>query len=717
MVNVQDATKASVKALTGGDSGDWILDVRGVPWGNPGVRDSDGEYFTPETHLHEDKFPTPPAVYYHGWNPTGGNAHTPEYIGKTVSYEDRADGRWYRVVLDKANRFAQRVWDAALKGKARASAGSNHLYRVDSSGFIREWPVMELTLLDAEGGRQSVNKHAIALPVLKAVYKAAGLELPENLDIEQEFIDNRDSNSPQETEDPNGQSTQENAESIRSPNEETDPMEQSTDIDINALVAEQVAAALAKKDAEAQAAAELAQKIEDDKQAAVKAALEARDAEAAKSNRLPDGAPYVAAFADEWKFDNLDAGDMALAVAILHDAKRTGRSKAGESVAAIKALYRKLETDAEKGGEVGRVGVGALKARGFAGKANELDYSTYSTHGDEWVFDAQSAMLWMAIRKQTSIVSRIPTIEVPPGHESITIPLESTDPTWYKISQATAINSNGPPTRTVTPSHVTTSSTQLTLSKLGGTAIFSGELEEDSLIPWASNLRRQLEVSGAETLEASVIDGDNSTGATTNINDIGGTPAGTEYFEVYDGFRVSPLVTTTANSRNGGVLDVSDFLKTLQLMGVQGKNADRSNTIFIVPPSVMWKALQLPEILTRDTFSMPTIENGVLTSIWGYEVVLSYFYNWWSVKSGSTTGYEYLENTAGKLDLDTAANNVAGSFLAVRLDQWLMAFRRRMTLETTRYAYADATEITAMMRVGLIQRDTEASAITYNVTV
>jgi hypothetical protein len=40
-----------------------------------------------------------------------------------------------------------------------------------------------------------------------------------------------------------------------------------------------------------------------------------------------------------------------------------------------------------------------------------------------------------------------------------------------------------------------------------------------------------------------------------------------------------------------------------------------------------------------------------------------------------------------------------------------------MTIETTRIANADSTEIVAMLRCGLIQRDTEASAITYYVGV
>src|SRR3972149_4911295 len=570
--------KAAVKALTGGEGNAWVLDVRGVPYGSPSDRDGDGQYFDARTVLHEDKFPLPPAVYYHGIADDGKRlAPTPEYIGKTVSFEDRADGRWYRVVFHQAAGKARRVWEAAAQG---------------------------------EGG-------------------------------------------------------------------------------------------------------------ESDKQAAIKAALDLQAAEFAKSKRLPEGIPYVAKYGDVWKYDNLEPGDMALMIGLLREAKASRLSKFGESEAAVKALGIKLEEDAAKDGEIGIQGMYALKAAGFAGKANDLNYSTYATYGDEFVGVAYSQALWESIRKGAVIANRLPTVEVPPGHESINVPVEGEDPIFYKVAQATGLASatDSHPAATVTASKAATTNVSLTLNKMGARTIYSGELEEDSIVPWVNYLRTKMVTAGDEYLDDSIIDGDNATGATTNVNDIAGTPAGTEYFILYDGFRVSPLVTTTANSRAGGTLDVNDFLATLQLMGVQGKNADQSNTVFIMPPSVQWKALQLAEVKTRDVFSQPTLENGRLVQIFGYGIITSYFYNFWSVKSGLVAGYEYKENSAGKLDVDTASNNTFGSFLAVRFDQWLLGYRRRMLLEMTRFPESDSTQIVAQMRVGLIQRDTEAAAITYGITV
>jgi hypothetical protein len=217
-----------------------------------------------------------------------------------------------------------------------------------------------------------------------------------------------------------------------------------------------------------------------------------------------------------------------------------------------------------------------------------------------------------------------------------------------------------------------------------------------------------------EMLESLIIDGDTATGATTNINDIAGTPGGTEYWLGLNGYRKLALVTNTANSRDGGTLGETDFLETVKLMGIAGKNAmQKDRTAFVLDLHTYWKALELARVNTRDVNTAATIETGNLTRIWGYDVLATE--NMHSPSAGS--GYELKANSAGKIDQDTASNNTTGSILAVRFDQWRPGYRRQMTLETTRFAAADATEIVALLRFGMIYRDTEASAISYNLTV
>jgi hypothetical protein len=453
--------------------------------------------------------------------------------------------------------------------------------------------------------------------------------------------------------------------------------------------------------AKAEAEAEAKRKVEFDA-AVQEEAKKLADAEAAKSRRLPGGFPTVLKFADH-AYDGLDAGDMAVMAGVLASAKKP------VSEVAMKSLAAKLEEDKSGVGEMGRQ---AMKALGL--KANELDYSTAQYYGDEWVGIAYSQALWEAIRVATFVAGKLPTVEVPQGMESIYLPLEGTDPVFFKVAEASTYDSTLKiPAATITNSPLGTGTTRplLSLAKLGARVIYSGEMEESSLIPWVAQLRKQLVVAGAEYLESAIIDGDTETANATNINDIDGTPAATDWFMVWNGFRKSPLVTTTGNSRSAaGSLDITDYLETVKLMGAGGINGfDRSKVSFIVDIPTHYKTSVLPEVLTRDVFVNPTIEGGILKSVFGYELIPSAQI----CKNGGAGG---LAESTGYCD-ETAADNAYGQIVAVRWDQWRFGFRRRMTLESTRIANADATEIVALMRCGLIQRDTEASAETYYVGV
>jgi len=164
-------------------AGDWEIDILGIPYGDPQHKDAQGEYFTADTAYHEDRFPLPPLVYYHGLDDSGKPSGDPEYIGTTVKrWVDKA-GVWFRGVLDKTSELAKRVWEAAQQDKARASSGSiAHLTRTDPDGKITEWPVAELSVFELGGGKRPANPYAVALPAMRAVYEAAGIAMPQDIE-------------------------------------------------------------------------------------------------------------------------------------------------------------------------------------------------------------------------------------------------------------------------------------------------------------------------------------------------------------------------------------------------------------------------------------------------------------------------------------------------------------------------------------------------------
>jgi hypothetical protein len=683
------------------------LDVLGLPYGGPnGGKDADGEYFAEDTNTHEDKYPLPPVVYYHGLDDAGKPAGAPAYIGKTVRRWRDAAGEWFRVVLDDANDLARRVWEAAKNGAAAASSGSvGHLWRKHDDGHIYEWPLVELSLFETTSGKRPANRYAVVLPVMKAVYDAAGLSLPAEIE-------------PPEAKPGAGEPAAKAGADVNDSNPGDDNVDE-METKINDAVSKALDAYKAREDERARA--EAARKAEVD--AAIEAALKAERDKQAAERRLPGGAPYVTKFNDQ-KFDSLAPEDMAFMVGTLNAAVKSRTGEAPTELA-LKSLALKMGSDEAKDSQPARLGLKALtNVAGRALKSDEIMQQDLANYGDDWVGVAYSQRMWEAIRHGTFVVDNLPAIEVPQGNESITIPLEAGNPTFYKVAEATSLpttEATGWPNATITSSQIGTAKKSISLAKMGCRVLWSGELNEDSLIPFVPQLRRQIERAGAEQMEHAIIDGDTTDANTTNINDIAGDPAGTELFLLVDGFRKLPLVTNTANARDASGLTVEDFLETLKLMGVAGGNAvDFDAVDFIIDPWVHWKALELPEVKSRDVFSAPTLERGVLTGLYGHKVRVSRFMCYSGVLAGTVTTDTYKlksQSADGKIDQDTEADNVDGSILAVRWDQWLMAWRRRMTMETTRIARADTTEIVMLARWGLGYRDTEASAISYGVTV
>ena len=718
----------AIKAL-----GDWEIEVLGVPFGSPDNRDAHGEFFDASTELHLDKFPAPPVVYYHGFS--GNNRgvsemKSPEYIGKTVGIDKRLDGVWYRVILDKSKAFARKVWEAAQRGIAFASSGTvPHLSRRGENGHIAEWVVAELSLVDGNKNenREMASRDAVAIPVLRSIYKQANLNWPDGLEVLSQEASAR--GAADESDNPKSTQLQ-----------RTKGMKMTekvlTEADLDLARAEERKSLLAEQEAERVAAKE----IKDGQDEAVKTALAKRDeedaeakkkleeteaegaegeeAEIIKARRLKDNPDEdvtgknvnFAKYASLWKFDGLEPGDHALMNQIIVAGGKERVSNDSMKALAVKVLEDKDEDRVFSSTKM------AMKMAGVSMKvADALNQSDLTGFGEEWVGILQSSDLWRRILLEAKLVAMLPTIEVPQGSESVLIPLQSTPPTFFKVAQASAQDSNpGPITLTVKTSKMATDNQSLPVTKIGAATNYTGELVEDSLIPWVAELREAIVTEGQEVLESMVIDGDTDETITTNINTIGGTPAGDEAYLSFNGFRKLALVTNTANSRDGGALTDTDYLETLKLMGIAGKNAKQKDKIaFILDLWTEWKTLELVQVKTKDVFSAPTIENGSLTGLWGYKIFGSANMH----RANQDTTFGLKANTDGKTDLTTPANNTKGAILAVRWDQWRLGWKRRMTIEVERVPRADASEITALMRVGLINRDTEASAISYNISV
>lgn len=167
---------ASMKAL-----GNRRIEVKVSYYGHKNGKDSHGEYFSPNTDFDAENFPTPPLLYYHGFNANGKKMGKPVVTGAFVSRRRGTDGHYLTYDL-KNNPYADLQWDSAQKSECVVSPGTiAHLIRKNPDGELTYWALAEISAWDYAPNRAPANLHSVAAPVLKALYISEGLDLPTSI--------------------------------------------------------------------------------------------------------------------------------------------------------------------------------------------------------------------------------------------------------------------------------------------------------------------------------------------------------------------------------------------------------------------------------------------------------------------------------------------------------------------------------------------------------
>lgn len=155
--------RSAVKAAEG-----MSLDVLGLPFGT----DRQGQVFDASTDIGLSVGDEIPALYYHGFAERA--AKSVKRLGTAVYQGVNDAGHMFRVKLDEAHEKAAAVYDAAVRGVARASSDSStHLVRphgiVGKPGKVTSWPIFALSLMDEQTSGAAVNPRAVAMAAAKAL--------------------------------------------------------------------------------------------------------------------------------------------------------------------------------------------------------------------------------------------------------------------------------------------------------------------------------------------------------------------------------------------------------------------------------------------------------------------------------------------------------------------------------------------------------------------
>ena len=119
--------------------------VLAIPFGGAfkGGKDLDGEYFSPRTDIKPEWFPTRPVLWHHGLD----QALKDEVLGTEDDLEQKDDGWWGTMWLDRSARYWEQVSALLAAGKIYGSSGAlGHLVRKAPDGEILTWPHIEQTL-------------------------------------------------------------------------------------------------------------------------------------------------------------------------------------------------------------------------------------------------------------------------------------------------------------------------------------------------------------------------------------------------------------------------------------------------------------------------------------------------------------------------------------------------------------------------------------------
>lgn len=332
-------------------------------------------------------------------------------------------------------------------------------------------------------------------------------------------------------------------------------------------------------------------------------------------------------------------------------------------------------------------------------KSDELNYSTLATGGDEWVPNVWASQVWEKARLDNVVLPQFKNVEMPSNPYEL--PVQSTDPTVSLVGETTAesqllLSSSSSP---IPDSKVTTAKVTLSAKKLALRAMFSAELDEDSIIPWVADLRAQAIRALEDSIDNVLINGDDTATATTNINLIDGTPAATAKYMAFKGLRYLPIITTTGNkfSGGGGAITLSQ-IRSARFSMDRAYSANPKNLFTLTHSEMLAKILGLTEFITMDKAGAnATAQTGQLGFIDGMPLLIS--------------NELALTDSAGKIP---AAGGTLGSLLVVYKPGWVVGFKRQINSTIKFFEEYDAYQMVATVRLAFINRDAEVAGLVYN---
>lgn len=291
----------------------------------------------------------------------------------------------------------------------------------------------------------------------------------------------------------------------------------------------------------------------------------------------------------------------------------------------------------------------------------------HSGFGQQLVGAQYVTELWAAARNEDSLVSRIR--EIPMQALTSYVPVDGDLPEM--LLAAEQVNDDAYTTSPYAPSPLASNRATLTAKKFTIQQLWSGELNEDSIISYVPFLREQLGKSVGFHLGSAFYNGDTATAGSTNINKIDGTPSVTKHYMAFDGIRKSWLVTTTAQGKDmAGALDVAEIFRARAKLNGAANSIDAGATspnwgrnakdlILVCDMDTLLNLMNSNDFVTVEKYgASATVVTGELGRVYGIQVVCPAY----ALKTYTDGKMQALvtNNTKGQISVLNPAGFLAG---------------------------------------------------------
>ena len=318
--------------------------------------------------------------------------------------------------------------------------------------------------------------------------------------------------------------------------------------------------------------------------------------------------------------------------------------------------------------------------------------------------------LWEAPRKLGRIFPLIDSFEM--TAPTAYLPVEVDIPEMLFVPENTANNSSD-----YTTVKTGSQRTQVDAKKFVIHQMWSGEMEEDAIIPFIPFLRRQAALSVAHYADSLVLNGDTTNAATGNINLDDADPADTKHFLAFDGIRHAALVDNTANG-----VDVAGAITLAKLNSLRALMIDSTRLVDWGHPTVPDDLVFLSDPFTADQIAM--FDEYLTVDKYGPQATIH------NGEAGRILGHSHISSIAmSKTEADgkvstTGSNNVKGQVAAFNHRGFKVGWRRRVMVESERLPGRDQNRIIYSLRLGFgrfsptgAASGIEAAAVAYDIAL